>query len=82
MSELAETKNENVLPGSASVHKPRTPALLPVLQTEVVELFEILRNHERRDAVFQTFLEENQSSNASVSVLKRMYLLETDMEVE
>ena len=35
MPELAKTKNENVLPGSASVHKPRTTALPPVFQSEV-----------------------------------------------
>ena len=82
MSELPESENEDVLSGTARIEKSQPVSFAPVLETEIVELLEVLRYDERRDAVFEAFLEENQTADAPVAVLERMDLFEADMEVK
>ena len=82
MPELAQSEDEHVLPGTAGIHEPRMTAMPPILQTEIVELLEVLRYHEWRDVVLEAFFEEDETPDAAVAILKRVDLLEADMKVK
>ena len=55
--------------------------IFPFLQTAIIKLFYIIFYDKRYNVVAQTFLEKNQSTNTSISVLKGMYPLKIIMEL-
>ena len=52
------------------------------LKPKIVELAHVVGDDERRDAVLEALLKENQAPDATVAVLERMYLLESSVQVE
>ena len=52
------------------------------METAIVEHLEFIGNDKRNDSVGQTFLKHDQTAHSPVAVLKRMNLLESDMEIE
>ena len=73
-SEIVKVLFESVLRGQAGVAQITT-VVLPLFQTAIIEQLDVILNDERYNVIPQAFLEKKQTSDSSVSVLKRVNAL-------
>ena len=68
-AEIVQINFESVLCGQAGIHQ--VPVfVVPLVQSTIVEHLQVVLNDKRYNVVFEAFLEENQSPDATVAVLK------------
>ena len=79
--EVVEDSLVLVLGGEAGICQ-ETIDVAPLTQAAIVKQFKVISDDEWYDAVCQTLLEHQQAAYTSVTVLKRMNLLEAYMEIE
>ena len=77
--EIVQIRLEAILRGQAGVHEIVLFAV-PLLQPAIVKELQIILDDERNDVMLQTLLEQDQPTDASVPVLKRMDALKGDVE--
>ena len=82
MAKLLKTYDEDVLSRTTSVKEPQTATLPPFLKPKIVELPHVVGDDKWSNAILETLLKENQAPDAPITVLKRMYLFESHMQVE
>ena len=56
--------------------------MAPLTQTTIIEHLQLVSNDKGNYTATQTFLEHDKTSNTPITILERVYLFETDMEVE
>lgn len=68
-AEIVQINFESVLCGKAGIHQ--VPVfVVPLVQSTIVEHLQVILNDKRYDVVFEAFFEENQSSDATIAILK------------
>lgn len=68
-AEIVQINFESVLCGKAGIHQV-SAFVVPLVQSTIVEHLQVVLNDKRYNVVFEAFLEENQSPDATVAVLK------------
>jgi hypothetical protein len=56
--------------------------MAPFVETSVIEHLQIVCNDEGDDAISEAFFEHDEASYSTITILKRMNLLETHMKIE
>ena len=70
-SEVIHDGLELILRGQAGIQQ--IPLFrLPLMETTIVEHFEVIRNNERNNIIPQALLEEQKPPDTAISILKRM----------
>jgi len=54
----------------------------PLTQTSVIEHLQFVGDDERNDTTAQALLKHDETPNASITILERVYLLEANMKIE
>ena len=80
-AEIVQINFESVLCGQAGIHHV-SAFVIPLVQSTIVEHLQVILNDKGNDAVLEAFLEENQSSDTPITVLKGMNSFKLKMEVK
>ena len=80
-SEIVQRGFVGVLRGEAGVEEVAVD-VVPFAQSAIIEHLEFVGDDKRHDVVGQAFFEQEEATDATVTILERMNALETHMEIE